>query len=121
MEEGGAGVEQGPPSAGGPGGAGPGGAGPDWAGLPEHLLMKVAGKLVAQNEAGWAARRKALYPSITEEYIQADMAKRKRDGNCLFVFAMVCKPWRKAQLKVGGPLRTRVMSDVILPGRVELV
>merc|ERR1739848_450275 len=42
-------------------------------------------------------------------------------GNCLFVFARVCKPWRKAQLKVGGPLRTRVMSDVAMPGRVALV
>jgi len=41
--------------------------------------------------------------------IQEEMEKRKRDGNyCLFVFAMVCKGWRKAQLKVGGRLRTRV-------------
>ena len=49
------------------------------------------------------------------------MAQRKRDGNCcLFVFARVCKGWRKAQLKVGGPLRTRVYSDVILPGSVAL-
>ena len=91
-----------------------------WAGLPEHLLMKVAGKAVAQTEAGWAARRKALYPILTEEYIQAEMAGRKRQGNCLFVFAMVCKPWRKAQLKVGGPLLTRVKSDVIMPGSVAL-
>ena len=36
------------------------------------------------------------------------------------MFARVCKPWRKAQLKVGGPLRTRVKSDVLLPGRVAL-
>merc|ERR1719198_31379 len=50
------------------------------------------------------------------------MAERKRKGTCcLFVFALVCKPWRKAQLKVGGPLRSRVCSDVILPGRVALV
>ena len=49
------------------------------------------------------------------------MAQRKRDGNCcLFVFARVCKEWRKAQLKVGAPLRTRVESDVILPGSVAL-
>ena len=48
------------------------------------------------------------------------MAKRKRDGNCLFVFALVGKGWRKAQLKVRGPLRTRVESDVLLPGRVAL-
>ena len=41
------------------------------------------------------------------------------NGNCLFVFALVCRGWRKAQLKVGGPLRTRVPSDVIAPGRVE--
>ena len=48
------------------------------------------------------------------------MAKRKADGNCLFMFAMVCKGWRKAQLKVGGPLRTRVCSDVLQTGRWEL-
>ena len=48
------------------------------------------------------------------------MAKRKVDGNCLFVFARVCKEWRKAQLKVGGPLRTRVYSDVLLPGSVAM-
>ena len=48
------------------------------------------------------------------------MEDRERDGNCLFVFARVCKGWRKAQVKVGGPLRTRVASDVLLPGRVAL-
>ena len=122
MEEGGAGAEQGPPSVGGPGGAGPGGAGPDWAGLPEHLLMKVAGKAVAQTEAGWAAHLKELDPWYwIEERLQEIMAKRKRDGNCLFVFARVCRRWRKAQLKVGGPLRTRVYSDVVMPGSVALV
>ena len=36
------------------------------------------------------------------------------------MFALVCKEWRKAQLKVGGPLRTRVESDVILPGSAAL-
>ena len=55
----------------------------------------------------------------TEERIQEILEQRKRDGNCLFVFAMVCKGWRKAQ--VGGPLRTRVHSDVIAPGNVALV
>ena len=49
------------------------------------------------------------------------MEKRERDGNCLFVFALVCKGWRKAQLKVGGQLRTRVHSDVAMPGSVALV
>ena len=92
----------------------------DWAGLPEHLLMKVAGKVISQTEAGWA-RRKETY-NCSEERIQEEMAERQRDGNCpLFVFAMVCKEWRKAQLRVGGRLRTRVCSDVILPGQVELV
>ena len=32
----------------------------------------------------------------------------------------VCKEWRKAQLKVGGRLRTRVGSDVVAPGSVAL-
>ena len=116
------------------GGAGPGAEGPeipgaaggvdpeelrDWAGLPDEVLEKVAGKLVARTEAGWAARLKERYYS--EELIQEQMAKRKRDGNCLYMFARVCKGWRKAQLKVGAPLRTRVESDVLLPGSVALV
>ena len=77
----------------------------DWAGLPEVLLVMVAGKLIAQNEAGWAAHLKEWGRS--EEYIRENMAKRKSDGNCLYMFARVCKNWRKAQLKDGGPLRTR--------------
>ena len=63
----------------------------------------MAGKLVAQTEAGWAAFLKEVF-GRSEKYIQRKMAKRERDGNCLFVFARVCKNWRKAQLKVGGRL-----------------
>ena len=87
------------------------------------MLEKVAAKVVAQTEAGWAEYLKAWGPDYwTEGRLLAEMARRKRAGNCpLFVFARVCKPWRKAQLKAGGPLRTRVMSDVILPGSVALV
>ena len=83
----------------------------DWAGgLPDEVLGKVASALVAQTEAGWAAHLKRDDPIYwTEERLQEEMAQRKRDGNCLLVFAMVCKGWRKAQLKVGGPLRTRVL------------
>ena len=117
----GAGADQGPAGPGSPGAA-PGAAPEarsDWAGLPEDLLVKVAGTLVAQTEAGWAAHLKGQ--GWSEEGIQEKMAMRKRDGNCrLFVFARVCKPWRKAQLKVGGPLCTRVISDVIAPGSVAL-
>ena len=52
--------------------------------------------------------------------LQRLMAKRKHeDGNCC-LFARVCQGRRKAQLKAGGPLRTRVFSDVIVPGRVAL-
>ena len=88
----------------------------DWAGgLPAEVLETVAGKVVAQTEAGWGAFLKGVL-SWTEERIQEEMADRKCDGNCLFVFAMVCRGWRKAQLKVGAPLRTRVYSDVIGPG-----
>ena len=93
----------------------------DWAkGLPADVLMKVAGKVVAQTEARWAAQLKVDYPTWPEKEIQKHMAKRKRDGNCLFVFTRVCKEWRKAQLGVGGPLCTRVRSNVILPGSVAL-
>ena len=54
--------------------------------------------------------------------LQRLMAKRKHeDGNCcLLVFARVCQGWRMAQLKARAPLRTRVFSDVIVPGRVAL-
>ena len=45
------------------------------------------------------------------------MEERECEGNCcLFVFARVCKGWRKAQLKVGAPLRTRVASNVVPTG-----
>ena len=92
----------------------------DWAGgLPDEVVEKVAGKVVAQTEAGWAAQLKAWDNS--EEEIQEEIEERKQDGNCLFVFAMVCKQWRKAQQKVGGPLCTRVRPDVILPGSAALV
>ena len=91
----------------------------DWAGgLPDEVLGKVVGKVIAQTEAGWAAKLREWGRS--EESIQQAMARRKRLGSCLFIFARVCKPWRKAQLKVGGPLRTRVESDVIPPGSVAL-
>ena len=49
----------------------------DWAGLPEDLLVKVAGTLVAQNEAGWAAQLKEWGNSAEE--IQERMAERERD------------------------------------------
>ena len=118
----GAGADQGSPPVLQAPGAVPGGVDPeelrDWAGLPEELVVKVAGKLVAQNEATYAAWLKK--DGETEGFIQVWMKMRMNEGNCLFVFAMVCKKWRKAQLKVGGPLRTRVESDVILPGRVAL-
>ena len=93
----------------------------DWAGgLPDEVLETVARKAVAQTEAGRAAWLRERY-NYSKEDIEEEMAKRKRDGNGLFVFARVCKKWRKAQLKVGGPLRTRVLSDVIMPGSVALV
>ena len=124
MAEGGAGAVPGPegPEAPGAGGGSNPRPGPDWAGgLPALVLEKVARTLVAQTEAGWAAWLERRFGGcFTEGQIQEEMAKRKREGNCLFVFALVCKGWRKAQLKVGGPLRSRVLSDVIMPGGLEL-
>ena len=121
MAEAGAGVGPGPEGLEAPGAAG--GGDPeewrDWAGLPPDLLVKIAETLVAQHEAGWAAWHKRL--GFSEEAIQRQMAVRKRGGNCLFIFARVCRGWRKAQLKVGGPLRTRVESDVIKTGSVALM
>ena len=116
----GAGAELGPEGPQAPGAAGGGdpGAGSDWANLPADLLEKVASTLVAQNEAVEAARLKEL--GWNEGEIQCKMEQRKLEGNCLFVFARVCKPWRKAQLKVGRRMCIRVESDVIMPGSVAL-
>ena len=94
------------------------GAGPDWAHLPADLLAKVAGKVVALNEAGWAAHLRA--DRIGRWAIERKLQERQAQGHCLFVFAMVCKAWREAQLKVGGKLRSRALSDVVVPGRVAL-
>jgi len=117
----GAGAEPGHPGSQALGAAGGGDpqAGSDWANLPADLLEKVAATLVAQTEAGEAAYLKGVLGD-SEEYIQEKLEERKREGNCLLVFARVCRAWRKAQLKVGGPLCTRVRSDVILPGSVTL-
>ena len=92
----------------------------DWAGgLPALVLGKVVETLIAQDKAVWAAGLKQRNPDWTDERIQERTAKRKQDGNCLFVFAMVCKQWRKAQQKGGAPLRSRSV-DMILPGSVAL-
>ena len=95
----------------------------DWAGgLPIDVLAKIAETHVARTEATWAVALKRN-PSFSEKDVKMEMAHRKRRGRSrgLFVFALVCKPWRKAQLKVGGRLRTRVESDVLEPGEVKLV
>ena len=96
-----AGADQGPevPQAPGETGGCRPGAGSNWAGLLPELLVKVAGTLVGQTEAVWVAQLRE--GGWSEEEVREMMAKRKRDGNCLFVFARVCKEWRKAQLKVG--------------------
>ena len=92
----------------------------DWAGgLPAEVLGKVAGKVVAQTEAGWAAWRKE--DGYSEEHIQWELVRRKRKGDFLFPFARVCKGWRKVQLKLGGRGLCSRATDVIPPGRVELV
>ena len=92
MSGAGAGAELGPEGPQAPGAAGGGGprAGPDWANLPADLLGKVAATLVAQNEAPYAAWLKGVLGD-SEEYIQKKLEERKREGNCLFMFARVCR------------------------------
>ena len=122
MEGAGAGAGQGPPVPAATEAAEDAdpGAEPDWAGLPADLLAKVAETHIARAEAAWAARLRVDNPWMSDDDVRRRMAKRKREGLGLFVFARVCKGWRKAQLKVGGPLRTRVKSDVLLPRSVAL-
>ena len=88
-------------------------------GLPVEVLAKVAETFVRQAEAAWRAWLEQ--DGVTPEYIEWALEKRKRQGPGLFVFALVCKAWRRAQLRVGGGrLCTRVESDVIPPGRIAL-
>ena len=87
-------------------------------GLPVDVLARIAGKVDAQTKEAWGAFfRKCCW---SEPEIQAKLDTREREGNSLFIFALVCRAWREAQLKVGGQMRTRVRSDVIPPGRVAL-
>ena len=100
----------------------------DWGGrfgneLPEEVLVKIAEKVVALQEAECAAHLTS--DGCDDRKRRRKMKERAREGTCcLYIFARVCKPWRKAQLKaqvqVGGPLLTRACSYVIDPGRVEL-
>ena len=55
----------------------------------------MAGTLVRQTEAAWAAHLAGW--GWSEEDVHDYMALHKRDGLGLFVFARVCKGWRKAQ------------------------
>ena len=119
----GAGGEPGPPAAGAAGTLAPGD--PDWrdwaGGLPADVLAKVAETLAEGNRADWAAHLLGTRGYKPDDFARK-MAKREQEGpSGLLAFALVCKEWRKAQLKVGGRLRTRVESDVILPGQVALV
>ena len=111
----------------------------DWAGgLPDEVLAKVAKKVVLQTEEGWAAVHAVQMRNVVPEelsslklsslklmislHLQKEMKRQKREGPSrgLFMIARVCKEWRKAQLKVGGPLHTQMDSDVIAPGSVTL-
>ena len=117
----------------------------DWAGgLPVEVLAKVAKSLVATETRGhgptllaitcegWRTGfdiAKAQARGSWRDWaggMPADVLAKvgqtlKHDGRGLFVFAGVCTGWRDVQRRLGGPLRARVHSDVILPGRVALV
>ena len=56
------------------------------------MSEKVAATLVSQTKAGWAAQLEDW--GWGPAGIVKRLARRRLKGNCLFVFAMVCKPWR---------------------------
>ena len=89
-------------------------------GLPTRVLVKVAEKYIALAEQRYAADLERQF-SWGQRHTQYMLNKRRADGNCLYPFARVGKGWRKAQRQVGGRLRTRLKSDIVSPGRVELV
>ena len=88
----------------------------DWAeGLPPGVLVDIGRKVVRSEEADFAARRKALGESSGP---REPVGGETPACYGLLAFAMVCKPWRKAQREIGGPLRSRV-SDVMAKGSVK--
>ena len=87
----------------------------DWVeGLPPDILLAILHKVVRSEEAAFAVRCKHD-PTLASK----PLSDEPTAAHGLLAFAMVCKGWRKAQLKV-GPLRSRV-SDVMAKGSVELL
>ena len=93
----------------------------DWAGgVPAEGLAKVAGKLIALKKGDIVAwlEEEGKDENYIHNFFRGDQIHQFPP---LFAFALVCKDWRKAQLKVGGQLHTTVRFDVILPGRLEML
>ena len=109
------------PAAGAPAPA-PARTSPNWAGLPTGVLALVAARLAADADraAAFLPREKLRYSWDGEEssecilnghqsYWRDDRGGKpdqQRDG--LLAFAMACKPFRAAQVQLGGQLRTRI-------------
>ena len=92
----------------------------DWAGgLPADVLVAIATKLATEREEAYEAALEDL--EYSKRGIREAMQIRAEDGHCLFPFAMVCKQWHRAQVRVGRRMCTRVEQDIVVPGRVELV
>ena len=97
----------------------------DWAaGLPDAVLLKVARKVVAQTDEAWAAflRSPGKGPEnegLTEQQIRDEYAWRKPRGLPLFPFAMVCRNWRRTQLRAGRMCTW--LDHLLQPGRVPLL
>ena len=78
----------------------------DWAGLPTEVLVDVARRLQRSTHARYAARKRKLGERVNGVLGAAD--DPSLDVHGLFAFAMVCKGWRAAQVRVGnGKLKTR--------------
>ena len=87
-------------------------------GLPEKVMEKIARKVSAGEDADCVSSLRRM--CYSEPGVRLGLEKRKAKGHSLFGFAMVCKGWRKVQLKVGGGLFTST-RDIVWKGRPRLV
>ena len=85
----------------------------DWGGLPVEVLANVAEKYAAHADKRWArGMKRGSFPLMCSKAVKRHFPTRTARGAFLLPFALVCKTWRKAQLKVGKMCTT--ISDVVL-------
>ena len=111
----------------GPGAASPASAEGGWAGLPPHVLERVARKLAEGAERDAAFLKAPAWRRFLRRVEAGGHPYRGRARDGLLAFALACRSWRAAALAGDGggegggkPLRTRVGGLLGSPGLAQL-